>query len=76
MKHLRVIDVAGNRHDYDAECVPRIGERILLEYGIANAPVGLHYFRVRDVMYRLDAPIEHQVSILVEEEPHAEHWPN
>jgi hypothetical protein len=30
MKHLRVIDETGSKSDYEAEFVPRIGERILL----------------------------------------------
>jgi hypothetical protein len=76
MKHLRVIDAIGNKRDYEAEFVPRVGERILLEYGTAHQPVTPHYFRVKDVLYRLDAPVEHQVAILIEEEPNATPWPS
>ena len=76
MKHLRVIDQIGNKRDYLAESVPRIGERIFLEYGIGSEPVSPHYFRVKDVMYRLDQPVELQVAILTEEETDAEDWPS
>jgi hypothetical protein len=57
-----------NKTDYEAEFVPRIGERILLEYGIGSDPVRPHYFRVKDVMYmyRLDNKPENQVAILIE----------
>ena len=75
MKHLRVIDKAGNKGDYEAEFVPRIGERIRLEYAGGSDPVRTHYFRVKDVMYQLDNAVEHQVSILVEEENDTEPWP-
>lgn len=68
MKHLRVIDQAGNRTDYETEFVPRIGERVLLRYGIGSDPVRPHYFRVKDVMYRLDEGPDVQVAILIEEE--------
>jgi hypothetical protein len=76
MKHLRVIDEAGNKQDYEAEFVPRIGERIRLEYGRGSEPVRPHFFRVKDVEYRLDNPVDLQVSILVEEETAPEHWPS
>jgi hypothetical protein len=76
MKHLRVIDEIGNKHDYDAEFVPRIGERIVLEYGSGGEPVRIHYFRVKDVCYMLDNPVEHQAMILIEEEKDPRHWPS
>jgi hypothetical protein len=76
MKFLRVVDQAGNRTDYEAEFVPRIGERIVLEYGTGGEPVRPHYFRVKDVMYRLDNPPQEQVAILTEEESAPEHWPS
>ena len=75
MQHLRVIDQAGNGTDYETEFVPRIGERILLEYGIGKDPVTPHFFRVKDVMYRLHEKPDIQVAILVEEEPDATAWP-
>lgn len=76
MKHLRVIDEIGNKHDYEAEFVPRIGERIRLEFGIGNDPVREHFYRVKDVEYRLDNPVEHQVMILIEEEKNPQRWPS
>ena len=77
MKYLRVVDQAGNRTDYEAEFVPRIGERVELVYGIGkNDPVRPHYFRVKDVMYRLDNKPENQVAILVEEESQPKLWPD
>ena len=63
MKVLRVIDPAGNKRDYETEHVPCIGERIQLSQ---------EYFRVKDVMYVLDNPGNHQASILIEEETDAE----
>ena len=76
MKHLRVIDQIGNKRDYEVEFVPRIGDRVLLEYRSGNEPVRPHYYRVKDVMYRLDASVEHQVAILIEEEQTPEAWPS
>ena len=76
MKTLRVIDQAGNKHDYDAEFVPRIGERILLTFGVGTDPVRPHYFRVKDVQYALDNPVDHQVSILIEDDRNSQHWPS
>ena len=76
MKHLRVINAeSGDHTDYEIEFVPRVGERIQTRYGIGREPVRAHYFRVKDVMYRLDSPVEHQVAILVTEEVNPEHWP-
>jgi hypothetical protein len=75
VKYLRVIDQAGNGSDYETEFVPHVGERILHEYGIAKGPVGPHYFRVKDVMYRLQEKPDIQVAILVEEELDATAWP-
>lgn len=76
MKFLRMMDQIGNKSDYETDFVPRIGERIELDYGIGNEPVRTHYFRVKDVMYRLDNRPEHQVAILVEEETEPEMWPD
>jgi hypothetical protein len=75
MKHLRVVDQTGSHIDYETEFVPRIGERILLEYGRSGDAVRPHYFRVKDVMYRLDNSAEHQAGILIEEEIHPKPWP-
>ena len=76
MKLLRVVDQAGNRTDYETEFVPRIGERILLQYGTGGDPVRPHYFRVKDVVYRLDEPPDIQVAILIEKESDPEPWPD
>jgi hypothetical protein len=75
MKYLRVIDGTGDTVDYEAEFVPRIGERIFLVFGRGNDQVRAHYYRVKDVMYNLGCAVEHQVSILIEEEHEAEAWP-
>ena len=75
MKHLRVIDERGSKADYEAEFVPRIGERILLSFGQGGQPVQDHYYRVKDVMYMLDNSVDHQVAILVEPDPDAQSWP-
>ena len=72
---LRVVDQAGNRFDYEAESVPRIGDLILLEYAIGAEPVMPHYYRVTDVMYRLDQPPENQAAILIEAEAETVLWP-
>ena len=53
MLSLRVVDQAGNGTDYEVEVVPRIGERVVLVYGVGRRPVSEHYFRVQDVMYKL-----------------------
>jgi hypothetical protein len=76
MKYLRVIDEVGNKQDYESEFLPRIGERIVMEFGKGNEPVREHFFRVKDVAYRLDAPLNAQVSIRVEEERNPERWPS
>ena len=76
MKLLRVVDQIGNRTDYETEFVPRIGERILLEYGSGGDPVRPHYFRVKDVVYRLNNRPENQVAILIKEESDPELWPD
>ena len=76
MKLLRVVDQIGNRTDYETEFVPRIGERILLEYGSGGDPVRPHYFRVKAVVYRLNNRPENQVAILIKEESDPELWPD
>jgi hypothetical protein len=76
MKYLHVFDEAGNRHDYEAEFVPRIGERILTTFGIGGAPVTDHYFRVKDVEYLFDNDRQERVSILIEEERNPVRWPS
>jgi hypothetical protein len=75
MERLRVIDHNGNKQDYDTEFVPRIGERIDLEYGVGGQPVTTHYHRVQDVAYRLDQPKGVQVHILIGEEVDEDTWP-
>jgi hypothetical protein len=76
MKMLRVIDPAGNKQDYETEYVPRIGERIVLEYGESKETVRLHYFRVKDVEYHLQQPGDTQIRILTEVDSNPEHWPS
>ena len=75
MRYLRVIDRNGNKKDYESEFVPRIGERIELEYGVGRGPIELHHFRVKDVAYRLQEKPDIQVAILVEEENDGVPWP-
>lgn len=75
MKLLRVIDQDGNKQAYETEFVPRIGERIQLEYRTGPEPMRLHYFRVKDVMYRLQEKPDIQVAILIEEEHDPQIWP-
>ena len=75
VKNLRVIDEVGNKQDYEAEFVPRIGERITLVYGIGGEPVTEHFHRVKDVEYFLQNPVDVQVRVLIEEESNPEHWP-
>jgi hypothetical protein len=74
MRYLRVIDRAGNKTDYETEFVPRIGERIQLEYAVGRGAMQVHFFRVKDVVYRLQAKPDDQAAILVEEEDAAEPW--
>ena len=76
MRYLTVIDQAGNKQDYEAEFLPRIGERIVLEYGIGGQPVREHFHRVKDVEYYLQKPTDVQVRILTEEEHTPERWPS
>ena len=76
MKSLRVIDQAGNNTDYETEFVPRIGERIELTYRVGDEPLRPHYFRVKDVVYRLQFAADIQVGILVEEDADTTHWPS
>jgi hypothetical protein len=76
-KYLRVIDEIGNKADYEVEFIPRIGERILLEFARGQEQkVRSHYYRVKDVQYNLGQPVTHQVAILIEEERDAEPWPS
>lgn len=72
MTTLRVIDSIGNKTDYDAPFIPRIGERIELTYKIS----GVHFYRVKDVVYKLQNSIEAQVGVLVEEENNPTQWPS
>jgi hypothetical protein len=76
MKLLRVVDQVGNRTDYETEFVPRIGESIVLEYGSGRDSVRPHYFRVKDVVYRLDNRPENQVAVLIGEEDDPRLWPS
>jgi hypothetical protein len=76
MENLRVIDEAGNRQDYKTEFVPRIGERVVLEYGEVGRPVVTHYFRVKDAAYHLQNAPYIQAVIFVVEETNPELWPS
>jgi hypothetical protein len=75
MRTLRVITLpAQNKQDYDSEFVPRIGERLVLQYATEPGPTFAHYFRVKDVAYHLDEKPENQVVVLVEEERQGRPW--
>jgi hypothetical protein len=76
MKSLRVIDQAGNPHDYEAEFVPRIGERIRMAFGIGGQPVTDHFFRVKDVEYVFERDRQEFISVLIEEEANPTRWPS
>ena len=69
---LQVIDQRGNRAEYHVESVPRIGERIVLSRDRAVVSC----YRVIDVVFRLDARSEDQVSVLIEEDDDSELWPS
>ena len=76
MKTLRVIDAVGNKQDYETEFVPRIGERIVLEYGESKDTVRPRYFRVKDVEYHLQKSGDTQIRILTEVDSNTEYWPS
>jgi hypothetical protein len=61
MRYLSVFDRSGNETDYETEFVPRIGERIELQYSVGRGPMQVHYFRVKDVLYCLQAPSDNKV---------------
>jgi hypothetical protein len=75
MYSVRVVDEAGNGKDYEVEFIPRIGERIVLEYGTNREQVRPHYFRVKDVAFHLDLKPGDQITILIEE-TNPLPWPN
>lgn len=75
MKSLRVVDNAGNQHDYHVDDIPRIGELVMLEYGIGGKPVAQHYFRVKDILHNLQGASARQVSIFLDEETKMD-WPS
>jgi hypothetical protein len=72
--NLRIVDESGNDQDYDAEFLPRLGERIVLGTG---KPDKLRCYRVMDIEYRLDHPAGSQVRIRVKQELEGDidHWP-
>jgi hypothetical protein len=76
MENLRVIDQVGNKQDYQTEFVPRVGERVVLEWGVYGEAVRSHYYRVKDVAYHLSNPAHAQVTILIEEEADPTLWPS
>lgn len=75
MRHLGVIDGAGNKTDYECEHVPRVGELVQMTYGPARGTVQPHWFRVKDVLYRLDEGPTDNVAILVQAEADFD-WPS
>jgi hypothetical protein len=75
MKQIRVVDQAGNQQEHEADFLPRIGERIELVQNEAQSSAVTHYYRVKDVMHRLDGGTGNQPSILVEEEINPKFWP-
>lgn len=76
MKNLRVIDQNGNNTDYEAEFVPRVGERLTFAYSINKGPFERHFFRVKDVEYSQGATGALQAAILIEEESDPVMWPD
>jgi hypothetical protein len=75
MKSLRVIDSAGNSEDCDVDEIPRIGELVMMEYGMGSDPVTQHYFRVKDVLYNVRGAPGRQAAILLDEETQMD-WPS
>jgi hypothetical protein len=75
MKHLRVIDAAGNKTDYECEHVPRIGELVSMTFGPTKKEVRPRWFRVKDVWYQVDQGPTDNVAILVGEETEF-NWPS
>jgi hypothetical protein len=77
MENLRVIDHVGNKQDYQTEFVPRIGERIVLEWKASGAAAAKpHYYRVKDVAYHLDRDPKLQVTILIADDADTAPWPS
>lgn len=75
--NVRVVDEAGNKQDFETNHVPRIGERIVLAFGVGGQQVRRHHFRVKDVKYHLDQKPDSQAAIWIEEEAGAiELWPD
>jgi hypothetical protein len=75
MKQIRVVDQAGNQQEHEADFLPRIGERIELLQSESQSSAVTHYYRVKDVMHRLNSGTGNQPSILVEEEIGPKLWP-
>ncbi len=73
---IRIVDEIGNKQDHEVGYLPRIGERLIMQYGIGGAPVTTHYLRVKDVAYYMDNPIDIQATILVTEDADTEPWPD
>lgn len=71
MKHLRIKFSGGTETDHESECVPRIGEQIVLSFGADGAPAADHFFRVRDVVHRFGTSSGHEIAVLVDEENEA-----
>ena len=63
-----LIDEVGNKQQHEVSVVPRIGERIVQEYGTGTEPIRKHYFRVHDVLHNLSNAPESQVVVFIAEE--------
>jgi hypothetical protein len=72
MVRLRVIEPDRNAQEYETEFVPRIGERIVLEYADGMT----QYFRVKDVAYFLQRRPDLQPEVLLERDSTNNPWPS
>jgi hypothetical protein len=73
---ILVVDEIGNAQEHELAHLPRMGERIVIDYGVGGRPVTTHYLRVKDVTYFLDDPPETQARILVTPDSDTEPWPD
>jgi hypothetical protein len=60
-----------NYQEYEFDNMPRIGERIVRDYGATT-----HYDRVKDVSHHVDVGAGAQTQIFVMRDPDQSHWPN
>lgn len=74
MPPFRTIDEAGNRQDYEADFLPRIGDRLTSIHGPSRQALSQHFYRVQDVCHTLDgSKVFTEVRIV--EEHDAKDWP-